>query len=234
MENGPTSGKTSILVIDDEVQIRRFLKISLELQGYSIYEASDAKEGLKQTTMENPKLIILDLGLPDEDGMSVLQSIREWSLVPIIILSVKNDELSIVNALESGADDYLTKPFKMRELLARIHVCLRRNYNESQGSVFRNGELEVNLSNRVVTLQNKPIKLTATEYDLLQAFIRHSGKVLTHQQLLKMVWGAYYSEQTESLRVHIGHLRQKLEKDPKRPKLILTEPGVGYRMEIFT
>lgn len=233
MENPPSSGKTSILVIDDEVQIRRFLRISLELHGYTIYEAADATEGIKQAIMENPSIIILDLGLPDEDGVTVLHRIREWSMVPIIILSVKNDELSIVNALESGADDYLTKPFKMRELLARIHVCLRRNYNPNQEPIFRSGELVVDLSNRLVTVQDKSVKLTATEYDLLKAFVRHSGKVLTHQQLLKEVWGTYSNEHTESLRVYVGHLRSKLEKDPKRPKLILTEPGVGYRLEIL-
>lgn len=228
-----TSGKTSLLVIDDEIQIRRFLRISLELQGYSVYDAADGLEGVKQATMQNPNLIILDLGLPDQDGMAILRHIREWSLVPIIILSVKNDEMSIVNALESGADDYLTKPFKMRELLARIHVCLRRNYNASQEPIFRSGELAVDLSTRVVTVRDQPVKLTAIEYDLLKAFVRHSGKVLTHRQLLKEVWGAYSGEQTESLRVHVGHLRQKLEQDPKRPQLIVTEPGVGYRLDIL-
>jgi len=225
--------KCSILVIDDEVQIRRFLKISLEAAGYKISEASDANEGLIMSTSVKPELILLDLGLPDADGMEVLRKIREWSGVPVIILSVRNSEQDIVAALDAGANDYLTKPFSSNELLARIRAALRNFHPEETSPVFKNADLEVDFNTRVVRKNNEPVKLTATEYSLLGLFIRNAGKVLTHGYILKEIWGKPFSEESQYVRIYISQLRKKLEDDPNNPKLFLTESGVGYRFVVI-
>lgn len=223
----------SILIIDDEIQIQRFLKIALESHNYQITLAGTAKEGLQLATMYKPDIVILDLGLPDQDGRETLRTLRDWSPVPVIILSVRNDEETIISALDSGADDYITKPFTTGELLARIRVCLRRTQTSSQGAVFRSGDLEVDLMAHTVSRKGELVRLTATEYNLLRTFVRHAGKVLTHSQILKEVWDALSVGQTQYLRVYIAHLRQKLEPDPSHPRLIVTEPGIGYRLQIL-
>lgn len=222
-----------ILAIDDEIQIQRFLKIALESHNYRVILASTAKEGLQLAALNKPEVVILDLGLPDQDGRDVLRDIRDWSQVPVIILSVRNDEETIISALDGGADDYITKPFTTGELLARIRVCLRRTQTTDQEAVFRSGELEVDLMAHNVSRRGELVKLTATEYNLLRFLIRHAGKVLTHRQILKEVWDPLSVDQAQYLRVYIAHLRQKLEKDPSHPMLILTEPGIGYRLQVL-
>jgi two-component system KDP operon response regulator KdpE len=222
--------KCNILVIDDEIQIRRFLKISLESAGYKIHEASDANEGLIKSTSVKPEMILLDLGLPDEDGLEVLKKIRGWSNVPVIILSVRNSEQTIVSALDMGANDYLTKPFNTNELLARIRAALRNVHPEETSPLFKNNSIEVDFNTRVVKKNNEPVKLTATEYSLLSLFIRNIGKVLTHGYILKEIWGKPFSEESQYVRIFISQLRKKLEDDPNNPKFILTESGVGYRL----
>ena len=223
--------RTKILVIDDEIQIRRLLRVSLESQGYDVEEASCGQEGIRLFSLVQPNLVLLDLGLPDIDGHQVLKGLRSMSSVPVIILSVRNDEQSIIQALDSGADDYLTKPFHVGELFARIRVVLRKAMPPDAVPVFEMGGLRVDLEARLVTIDRKEVKLTATEYDLLCAFVRHAGKILTHRQLLKEVWGGQSVEQNQYLRVYVGHLRQKIEPDPQKPKWILTEPGIGYRFK---
>lgn len=223
------NNKCSILVIDDEVQIRRFLKISLESAGYKISEAENASEGLIMSTSVKPELILLDLGLPDSDGMEVLKKIREWSNVPVIILSVRNSEQDIVAALDAGANDYLTKPFSSNELLARIRAALRTFHPEETSPVFKNGDIEIDFNTRIVKKNGEPVKLTATEYSLLSLFIRNAGKVLTHGYILKEIWGKPFSEESQYVRIYISQLRKKLEDDPNNPKFFLTESGVGYR-----
>jgi two-component system KDP operon response regulator KdpE len=225
--------KCCILVIDDEVQIRRFLKISLEAAGYKISEASNANEGLILSTSVKPELILLDLGLPDEDGLEVLKKIREWSNIPIIILSVRNSEQDIVSALDLGANDYLTKPFNTSELLARIRAALRNAHPEESSPIFKIKSIEVDFNTRIVTKNGSPVKLTATEYSLLTLFIRNAGKVLTHGYILKEIWGMPFSEESQYVRIYISQLRKKLEADPNNPKLFLTESGVGYRFVVI-
>jgi Response regulators consisting of a CheY-like receiver domain and a winged-helix DNA-binding domain len=223
-----------ILVIDDELQIRRFLKVVLEANGYAIIEASTGKEGVYKTTTEHPDCIILDLGLPDLDGLKVLQTIREWSAVPIIILSVRDEEKEKVAALESGADDYVTKPFGVNELIARLHVSLRHSQKpEEEIREFRNGNLYVDVVNRIVKNADKQVSLTSTEYSILMQFLKNAGKVLTHRYLIKEIWGPYRSDETQTLRVHMAQLRKKLETDPAKPRLFITESGVGYRMHLL-
>lgn len=220
-----------ILVIDDELQIRRFLRVVLEANGYSIIEASTGKEGVYKTTTEHPDIIILDLGLPDMDGQAVLRTVREWSAIPIIVLSVRDDEKEKVEALESGADDYVTKPFGVNELIARLHVSLRHSQKpEEEIREFRNGNLYVDVVNRIVKNADKQVNLTSTEYSILMQFIKNAGKVLTHRHLIKEIWGPYRSDETQTLRVHMAQLRKKLEIDPGKPRLLITESGVGYRM----
>jgi two-component system KDP operon response regulator KdpE len=223
-----------ILVIDDELQIRRFLRVALEANTYSIVEASTGKEGVYKTTTERPDCIILDLGLPDMDGLSVLKQIREWSTVPVIILSVHDDEKGKVAALDAGADDYVVKPFGVSELIARLGVALRHG-REGADEVkqFQNGELFVDLVNRIVKVKGSSVKLTATEYSLLIQFVKNAGKVLTHRHLMKEIWGPYREDETQYLRVYVAALRKKLESDPARPKLFITESGVGYRMQVI-
>jgi len=220
----------NILIIDDEVQIRRLLEITLNLNGYKVSEASTAKEGIVAAATHNPALIILDLGLPDEDGLSVLGKLREWYQNPIIILSVRNSEEDIINALDNGANDYLTKPFRTGELLARIRTALRLSQDlTGTGSLLLFGSLFIDLAGHTVRKNNILLKLTATEFSLLALMARNSGKVLTHQYLLKEVWGYTYLTQTQYLRVFVAQLRKKIEDDPTHPSLIITESGIGYR-----
>lgn len=222
-----------ILVIEDELPIRRFLKLSLTDHGYSFREACNGKEGLEKAASERPDVIILDLGLPDMDGLEVTRQLREWSSVPIIVLSARLNEKDKVQALDMGADDYLTKPFGVAELLARLRVALRRASRLSSSkeeSEFSFGNVHVDLGKREVKIDGELINLTRIEYKLLVTLIRYAGKVVTHNQLLKEVWGQGYSEESNYLRVYMAHLRRKLEKDPAHPQHLITEPGVGYRL----
>jgi len=219
-----------ILVVDDEPHIRRSLKVSLESNGYAVETAATGEQALTTFFNHHPDVVIVDLRLPGMTGGEVTRRLREASSVPIIVLSVINDERQKVDALEAGADDYVTKPFGTEELLARIRSLLRRVAGaHNVQPVFVAGGLCVNFDRREVTLDEKPIKLTPTEYDLLKYLIEHSGKVLTHRMLLQEVWGPAYADQAQYLRVFVGQLRKKLEKDPTRPQFILTDPGVGYR-----
>lgn len=220
----------NILVVDDEIQIRRLLKIGLEDSGYSVFEASDGKKGIQELINNKPSIVLLDLGLPDEDGLSVLKKIREFSDVPVIILSVRNSEKDIITALDTGANDYITKPFNIGELLARIRASLRYYQPEQTNPVFTNGKISVDFSTRIVKNGNDTVKLTTTEFSLLTLFIRNAGKVLTHQYILKEVWGKPFSDETQYLRVYIAQLRKKIEDDSTKPKIFMTESGVGYRM----
>lgn len=223
------SNKAAILIIDDEAQIRKLLEITLESNDYVVRMAGTAKEGIIQAATHPPDMIILDLGLPDEDGHSVLKKLREWYTNPVIILSVQSSEEDIIRALDNGANDYLIKPFRTGELLARIRSSLRTKLGEENNPVLQMGELQVDLSSRTVKKNDEPVKLTATEYNLLSLFARNEGKVLTHQYLLREVWGPGYLNQSQYLRVFIAQLRKKIEADPNRPEFILTESGVGYR-----
>jgi two-component system, OmpR family, KDP operon response regulator KdpE len=219
----------TILVIDDEVQIRRLLEITLSSSGYKISEASSGKDGLIAAATFNPALIILDLGLPDIDGMDMLRKLREWYPKPIIILSVRNSEDDIIHALDNGANDYLTKPFRTGELLARIRVAIRQTQEIADKPVLEFGSLSIDLSSHIVRKNNELLKLTSTEFSLLALLARNEGRVLTHQYILKEVWGMGYVEQTQYLRVFIAQLRKKVEDNPSKPKLLNTESGIGYR-----
>lgn len=221
--------KDTILIIDDEVQIRRLLEITLSANGYGIAEAINAKDGLVAAALHTPALIILDLGLPDMDGQLVLKKLREWYLKPIIILSARSSEDDIVAALDAGANDYLTKPFRNNELLARIRSCIRFNVAQEVSPILRFGTLTIDLTSHTVKKHDEPIKLTTTEYNLLALLAKNAGKVLTHQQILKEVWGYGYINQNQYLRVFVGQLRKKVEDDPAHPTLIKTESGIGYR-----
>jgi two-component system KDP operon response regulator KdpE len=220
-----------VLIIDDEIQIRRLLRVALEGNGYRVFEAASGQEGLLEAAQRHPDIVVLDLGLPDMDGQAVLQRLREWSEAPVLVLSVREGEEDKVEALDRGADDYMNKPFSTAELLARLRAARRRAQPVSDSAVFHAGPLQVDLAGRLVTLKGKEIKLTPTEYSLLRLLVRNAGKVVTHRQILKEVWGPNYAEQTHYLRVYMAHLREKLEADPSRPELLLTEPGVGYRMK---
>jgi two-component system KDP operon response regulator KdpE len=220
------------LVIDDEVQIRRLLRLTLEAHGYRVFEAATGQAGLLEAAQRRPEVVLLDLGLPDLDGVTVLKRLREWSRVPVLVLSVRDREDDKVAALDAGADDYVTKPFGTSELLARLRAAQRHVQPGPQESVFRAGDLEVDLARRVVLRAGKEVKLTATEYAILRLFVQHAGKVLTHRQILTEVWGPTYVEQTHYLRVYLAHLREKLEANPAQPELFLTESGVGYRLQI--
>ena len=222
--------KSTVLVVDDELQIRRLLRVCLEANGYRVVEAATGQEGIREAAQCRPDVVILDLGLPDLDGVTVLKRLREWSRVPVVVLSVRDRDEDKIAALDHGADDYVTKPFSTGELLARLRVAQRHAQPATDVLVFRSGPLEVDLTARVVKLKGKEVRLTATEYSLLRLFAQHAGKVLTHRQILREVWGPTYVEQTHYLRVYIAHLREKLEVDPSRPRLIITEPGVGYRL----
>jgi len=222
-----------LLLIEDEPQMRRFLRATLKAHGYQIVEAATAREGLAQAAGRNPELILLDLGLPDLDGLEVVRTIRRSASTPVIVISARGQEQDKVAALDLGADDYLTKPFGAPELLARIRVALRRSAlppGAPAEPVFQTGELRVDLVRRQVFRGEEEAHLTPTEYRLLAALIRHAGRVSTHRQLLEEVWGANYAEQSHYLRVYMAQLRHKLERDPTRPRLLTTEPGVGYRL----
>jgi two-component system, OmpR family, KDP operon response regulator KdpE len=219
----------TILIIDDEVQIRRLLEITLSANGYKISEASTGKEGLSLAASYQPALIILDLGLPDTDGLDILKKLREWYHKPIIILSVRNSEDDIVKALDHGANDYLTKPFRTGELLARIRATLRQSQGAADKPILEFGSLAIDLANHTARKNNELLKLTSTEFSLLALLAKNEGRVLTHQYILKEVWGMGYIEQTQYLRVFIAQLRKKVEDDPSKPKILNTESGIGYR-----
>ena len=227
------SGGIRLLVIDDEAAIRRFLRVSLESGGYKIFEAENAATGMQLAKEQRPEVIILDLGLPDQHGLEVLKQLRQWSSASVIVLTASDSEKDKVELLEAGADDYLTKPFSMAELKARLKVALRHSQQTPQGPIFRSGPLEVDLNGRSVKQNKKAVKLTSTEYDLLRLLVKNAGKVVTQRQLLREIWGPNSVEHTHYLRVYVGQLRQKLELDPSTPQLILTEPGVGYRLSII-
>ena len=219
----------TILIIDDEIQIRRLLDITLSANEYKISEASTGKEGLALAASLQPVLIILDLGLPVADGLDILKKLREWYHKPIIILSVRNSEVDIVKALDNGANDYLTKPFRTGELLARIRVAIRQSQSISDNPILDFGSLTIDLANHIARKNNEIIKLTSTEFSLLALLAKNEGRVLTHQYILKEVWGMGYIEQTQYLRVFIAQLRKKIEDDPVKPKFLNTESGIGYR-----
>lgn len=218
-----------VLIIDDEAQIRKLLKITLESNGYQVQDAATAKEGLILGANHPPDLILLDLGLPDESGHAVLKKLRDWYSNPIIIISVLNDEENIVLALDGGGNDYIVKPFRTGELLARIRSALRLHQLEENNPVFQCGELSIDFGSRTVKRKGETIKLTATEYALLALFARNEGKVLTHHYILNQIWGPTFVEQSQYLRVYIAQIRKKIEDDPNRPKFLVTESGVGYR-----
>jgi len=225
--------KPVILLIEDERQMRRFLRVSLAADGYDLIEAETAAEGMTLAASHNPDIVLLDLGLPDGDGLQVTERLREWTAVPILVISARGQEADKIKALDAGADDYLTKPFGVGELLARIRVALRRAATADDGqSVFTLGELRVDLARRHVLVSQKEVHLTPIEYKLLALLVKHAGLVLTHRQLLREVWGPHHTEQTQYLRVYMGQLRHKLERDPSRPQYLLTEPGVGYRLRV--
>jgi two-component system KDP operon response regulator KdpE len=219
-----------VLIVDDERSIRRYLHAALNAQGNEVLEASNGAEALKAVALQHPDILVLDLGLPDLDGVEVTRRIREWSQIPIIILSVREQESDKIAALDAGADDYLTKPFGTGELMARIRAAVRRSAHPENEPMIEVNQLRVDLAHRRVTLANQDIALTPTEYDILRLLAQNIGKVLTHHQLLRQVWGTAYGEELHLLRVNISNLRRKIEPDPTRPRYIMTEAGVGYRL----
>ncbi len=226
MSEGPL-----VLLVEDEPQMRRFLRATLTSHGFRLVEAESAKEGVMQATSHNPEIILLDLGLPDRDGLELTRELRTWTNTPIIVISARGREDDKVEALDAGADDYLTKPFGVNELLARIRVALRHTRETAPGEpTLAAGPLKVDLQKRIVTVQGEEVHLTPLEYRLVVLLLKHRGKVLTHRQILKEVWGPTYAGQTHYLRVYMAQLRRKLEPDPAQPKLVITEPGVGYRL----
>ncbi len=225
-----STNKLRVLVVDDEPAIRTFLRVSLAAHDYTVFEAENGQAAIASVTASRPDILILDLGLPDMDGIEVTRLVREWTQLPIIILSVRGQEADKIAALDAGADDYLTKPFGAGELLARMRTALRHVAQTANDPVFTTGDLSVDLTRRTVSLAGREVQLTPTEYDLLKVLVTHSGKVLTHRQLLREVWGGEYEQEMHILRVNISNLRHKLEPDPVRPQYIVTEPGVGYRL----
>ena len=230
--NEPASKKPIVLVIDDEMQIRRLLRVCLEMNGYEVAEAASGEAGIQEAVRRQPDLILLDIGLPDIPGLAVLKRLREWCQAPVLVVSVRYREEDKIAALDSGANDYITKPFGTGELLARLRVLLRSAQPPPKAEVFRSGPLSVDLTTRTVKVKGQTVKLTATEYSLLLLFVRHAGKVLTHGQLLREIWGMQESENTGPLRVYVGYLREKLEANPAKPELLITEAGVGYRLVV--
>lgn len=227
-----TESAVRVLVVDDEPAIRRFLHASLTAHGFEVFETGSGEGALSDVVADRPDLILLDLGLQDLDGVEVTRLLREWTSIPIIVVSVRGQESDKIAALDAGADDYVTKPFGMGELLARMRVALRRGAAASPEPVFTVGDLAVDLPRHEVRLAGRPVQLTPTEYDLLRALVAHAGKVLTHRQLLREVWGPGYAEEIHMLRVNISNLRRKIEPDATRPCYIHTEPGVGYRLRV--
>ncbi len=223
-----------VLIVDDEPQIRRFLRTSLSAHQYAVIEATNGQEAILATTDERPDIVILDLGLPDMDGLHVIRRVREWSKVPIIVLSVRGREADKIAALDAGADDYVTKPFGMGELMARMRAALRGRLSEQvEEPVFRTGGLVVDLACRRVCVDGREVRLTPNEYELLRVLVTHAGKVVTHQHLLREVWGPADVDETHYVRVYVGQLRRKIEAESSRPRYILTEPGVGYRLRVI-
>jgi two-component system KDP operon response regulator KdpE len=222
-----------VLIVDDELPIRRFLRVSLAGEGYRVVEAATAAEALDQIAAQRPDVVVLDLGLPDRDGVEVIREVREWSPVPIVVLSVRDRESDKVSALEAGADDYLTKPFGVGELMARLRVALRHASvpgGTADEPVFSTGELRIDLARRQVLVAEREIRLTPIEYKLLALLVKNAGKVLTHRQLLRQVWGPEYGDENHYVRVYVAQLRRKIEADPARPRYLRTESGVGYRL----
>ena len=219
-----------VLVVDDENSIRRYLRAALSAQGFTVYEAASGQDTLNAVLSDRPDIIILDLGLPDFDGIEVTRRLREWSQTPIIILSVREAENDKIAALDAGADDYLTKPFGTGELMARMRVAMRRLASKSDEPVLQVDNLKMDLSRRLVMVNDREISLTPTEYDILRLLLQNAGRVLTHRHLLRQVWGTAYESEMHLLRVNISNLRRKIEPDPTRPHYLLTEPGVGYRL----
>ena len=222
-----------VLIVDDELPIRRFLRVSLAGEGYRVVEAATAAEALQQIAAQRPDVVVLDLGLPDRDGLTLTREVREWSSVPIVVLSVRDRESDKVAALEAGADDYLTKPFGVGELMARLRVALRHAAiagGTADEPMFSTGELRVDLARRQVFVAEREIRLTPIEYKLLALLVKNAGKVLTHRQLLRQVWGPEYGDENHYVRVYVAQLRRKIEADPARPRYLRTEPGVGYRL----
>lgn len=224
------SNLPSVLIIDDEIQMRRLLQITLEAAGFKVHLATSGQEGLQQAAMVRADITLLDLGLPDIDGIEVLKKLREWSTTPVIILSVRASEQDIIAALDAQADDYLTKPFRSGELLARVRTALRHRQTTEQGTPFKSGSLTVDLAARLVKKEDEILKLTPTEYSLLALFVRNAGRVLTHQYILREVWGPTFEEESQYSRVYVAQLRKKIEDDPTTPKLLITESGIGYRL----
>ena len=225
MSEGPV-----ILIVDDEIQIRRLLRLSLDAHGYEVKEAATGQEGLQQIAVVRPDLIILDLGLPDMDGLEVLKKLREWCQTPVLVLSVRDSEQDKIELLDAGAHDYLTKPFGMGELLARIRAALRHNLSGSSEGIFKTADLEIDFTRRLAFKKGAELKLTPTEYSLLHFLARHAGKVLTHTQIIRELFGPESRPDMSYLRVYVLHLRRKIEDDPANPRLLITEPGVGYRL----
>jgi two-component system KDP operon response regulator KdpE len=220
-----------VLIVDDEPAIRRFLRVTLTAQAYNTIEAASGQEALSKAAAEKPDIIVLDIGLPDINGIEVTRLLRQWTQIPIIILSVRGAESDKIAALDAGADDYLTKPFGVGELLARLRAALRRADQTTSEPVFTRGNLKVDLARRLITVSGNEVQLTPTEYELLRVLVTHAGKVLTHHFLLREVWGAEYGEEFHMLHVNISNLRRKIEPDSTRPLFIITEPGVGYRLK---
>ncbi len=225
MTDGPL-----VLVIDDEIQIRRFLRISLEANGYRVHDVAHGRDGLAEAARLRPDVVVLDLGLPDVSGLDVLKQLREWSAVPVVVLSVRASEDDKIALLDAGADDYLTKPFGVGELLARLRTAMRHKTTPGESPIFELGTLRVDLEKRRVWRGDEIVNLSNTEYALLRLFVQHADRVLTHGQILREVWGPGYAEETHYLRVYVANLRKKIEPDPANPTLIVTEPGVGYRL----
>jgi two-component system KDP operon response regulator KdpE len=221
-----------VLVVDDEDSIRRFLRVTLTAQAYNVLEAASGNDALSSVAENKPDIVILDLGLPDIDGVEVTRLLREWTQLPIIILSVRGGECDKIAALDAGADDYLTKPFGVGELLARLRAALRRTAKTRDEPVFTYGDLKVDLSRRLVTVAGRNVSLTPNEYGLLRLLVTQTGRVLTHRHILREVWGAEYGDEFHMLHVNISNLRRKIEPDPARPQIIITEPGVGYRIKM--
>lgn len=223
--------KAEILIIDDEPQIRKLLEITLENNDYKVVQAENGRQGITMVANHPPDLVLLDIGLPDKSGHEILKDLRQWYNNAIIILSVQNSEDDIVTALDNGATDYLTKPFRSAELLARIRSAIRRNQTQNINSIISTGNLQINLAGRIVMKNNEVVKLTSTEYNLISLFAKYEGSVLTHQFILKEIWGVAYQTETHYLRVFVGTLRKKIEDDPNKPTHIITESGVGYRFQ---
>ena len=224
--------KKKLLIVDDEEAVRRFLRVVLSSQGYTVIDQASGRGGISSIATEKPDVVILDLGLPDIDGVQVTRLVREWSLVPIIVLSVRDSEADKIAALDSGADDYLTKPFGAGELLARLRAALRHKVNVADGPIFTTGSFKVDLARRLVSVSGREVQLTPTEYGVLRVLVNNAGKVLTHGHLLREVWGPEFGEEFHILHVNISNLRHKIELNPTRPQYIITEPGVGYRLRI--